>query len=184
MPTNLELFKQIAEGDEAAFKFIFEIYKARFYFAAQKLTRSTYLTEEIVQEVFITLWLKRNLVAAAGKPENYLFSILYNCIYQHFKKIAVYKNLMRSLEENGIKFQEPALEDTMQEKQRRGILNNLIRQLPPQQQLVYKLSQQDGLSRLEIADILCIAPNSVKNHLLSAVKTIRVHFKDKNQMSL
>lgn len=179
MPNNCELFKQIAEGDKTAFKFIFELYKERFFFAAHKLTRSAYLSEEIVQEVFITLWLKRSLLGAACKPENYLFSILYNCIYHQFKKIGEYKNMMRIIEENGIENNEPAIEDKLQEKQKKKILDIIISQLPQQQQLVYKLSKQEGLSRLEIAGLMSIAPNSVKNHLLTAVKSIRVHFKDK-----
>ncbi|MGN6264781.1 MAG: RNA polymerase sigma factor, partial [Ginsengibacter sp.] len=50
------LIKQIAEDDEAAFKTIFDHYKAPFYSAAFKMTRSGSLAEEIVQEVFVKIW--------------------------------------------------------------------------------------------------------------------------------
>ena len=50
-----KLLKQVAEGNEQAFRVIFDHYKVPFHAAAFKMTRSADLAEEIVQEVFITL---------------------------------------------------------------------------------------------------------------------------------
>jgi len=189
MPLNLPfdnnkaLFNQIAEGDKDAFRLIFDLYKEPFYSAAYKLTRSSYITEEIVQEVFIILWTKRNQVAAADKPASYLFTILYNCIYGHFKKLAAEKHMMQLVSREVIAWEEPAMEGILQAKEKKELLDAVIRQLPPQQQMVYKLSKQEGLSRLEIAGYMGISPNSVRNHLYDAVKSIRLYFKDKKAVS-
>ncbi len=81
------LFLRIAEGDESAYRVVFDRYKAPFHSAAFRLTRKSVTAEDIVQEVFILLWTKRTLVTAADNPTHYLFTILYNSIYAHFKKI-------------------------------------------------------------------------------------------------
>ena len=181
-PDSKALFTQIAEGDKTAYKSIFDSCKAPFYSAAFKMTRSAYLAEEIVQEVFILLWTKRAQVAAAENPSAYLLTVLYNCIYSHFKKIAAEKNLKLLLLQNG-EAPEESLDAMLQTKENQLLLKNIIEQLPPRQQMVYKLSKQEGMSRTAIASQLHISPNSVRNHLQDAVKSIRHCLKDKKAIS-
>jgi len=181
-PDSKALFTQIAEGDKTAYKAIFDSCKAPFYSAAFKMTRSAYLAEEIVQEVFILLWTKRTQVAAAENPSAYMLTVLYNCIYGHFKKIAAEKNLKLLLLQNG-EAPEESLDALLQTKENQLLLKNIIEQLPPRQQMVYKLSKQEGMSRIAIASQLHISPNSVRNHLQDAVKSIRHYLKDKKAIS-
>lgn len=167
--------QRIAQGDEAAFRIIFDYYKGRFYAAAIKMTRSADMAEEIVQEVFVTLWLRRSVLASVETPASYLFTIVYNNIYAHFKKLALEKRMKQGVSER-INESECPTEDRLIDKENQQLLQSLIQQLPPQQQSVYKLSKLEGLSRNEIAERLHISPNTVKNHLQEAVKFIRIHF--------
>jgi len=171
------LLKQIAAGDEYAFRIIFDHYKAPFYGAAFKMTRSAHIAEEIVQEVFVTIWVKRELIAAAGSPADYIFTILHNCIYAHFRKLALERKLKSHLKEERNESEE-LIETLLLEKENRAILENVISQMPPQQGLVYKLAKQEGWSREEIAKRLNISPNTVKNHLAAAVKYLRSYFRN------
>lgn len=172
-----ELLRRIAEGDEVAFREVFNLYKDRFYAAALKMTRSSDLSEEIVQEVFVNLWLHRSGLAEVENPSSYLFSIVYHSISSHFKKIALEERMKEKISQKmteGYRFTEEMIE----EKESRLLLQNVIQQLPSQQQLIYKLSKQDGLSWNEIAEQVHISPNTVKDHLLKAIKYIREHFKE------
>ncbi|MEO6455314.1 MAG: sigma factor [Ginsengibacter sp.] len=81
------LLLQTGEGNQLAFKAIFDFYKERFYVTSLKMTHSCNIAEEIVQEVFVSLWVKRVQVAAAANPESYLFAMLHNIIYAHFRKL-------------------------------------------------------------------------------------------------
>jgi len=180
---NKTLFLQIAQGDRNAYRAVFDTYKSPFYTAAFKMTRSAYLAEEIVQEVFILLWTKRVQVAAADSPSAYLLTVLYNCIYAHFKKIAAEKNLKLVLLQNSHVNEEESLESMLQMKEHQQIIQDIIAHLPPRQQMVYKLSKQEGMSRTAIASQLHISPNSVRNHLQDAVKSIRHYLKDKKAIS-
>lgn len=177
------LFLRIAEGDESAYRVVFDRYKAPFHSAAFKLTRSPFTAEDIVQEVFILLWTKRTLVAAADNPTHYLFTILYNSIYAHFKKIATESQLRQALLINATDREDPIME-ILQLREQERLLVNAIGQLPRQQQLVFKLSRQEGMSRGQIADHLKISPHSVKNHLVHALRSIRGYFKDHQAISL
>jgi len=170
------LLKRVAEGDEEAFRTVFNHYKAPFHTSAFKMTRSVNATEEIVQEVFVTLWIKRKMIAIAKSPEGYIFSILHNCIYSHFRKLVLERQLKSKVEQSEEKSENP-VEVLLLEKEKRTILENLINQLPPQQKLIYKLAKQEGVSREEIAKQLNISPNTVRNHLAAAVDYLRIYFK-------
>ncbi len=177
LPFNIKiLLKQLAAGDEQAFRIIFDHYKSPFYGAAFKMTRSAHVSEEIVQEVFVTIWVKRHLIGGANRPENYIFTILHNCIYAHFRKIARERQLKSQLEKEQDE-SEDLIESLLLEKENKAILENVISQMPPQQRLVYKLAKQEGWTREEIAQRLNISPNTVKNHLAAAVEYLRSYFK-------
>ena len=78
---------------------------------------------------------------------------------------------------------ENPVEELLLAKENRELLTAVISQLPPQQQLVFRLCKQEGLSREEVADKLNISPNTVKNHLSAAIAFIREYFK-KNASAL
>ena len=89
------------------------------------LTRSTHIAEEIVQEVFVTLWIKRKLLALAKKPESYLFTILYNCIYAHFRKLAQDRKLKLKIGQEEEESESP-IEALLLEKENREMLENRL----------------------------------------------------------
>ncbi len=183
LPYNISmLLKQVAEGDEQAFRTVFDHYKAPFHATAFKMTRSADIAEEIVQEVFVTLWVKRKLVGGAKKPEGYLFAILHNCIYAHFRKLVLERQL-KSKVAQAEEQSENLIETLLLEKENRTILENIISQLPPQQKLIYKLAKQEGVSREDIAKQLNISPNTVRNHLATAVDYLRAYLK-KNESAI
>ncbi len=169
------LLNRVAEGDEQAFQAVFEQYKERFYVSAFKMTHSEDRAQEIVQEVFVSIWVKRKLIALAEEPENYLYTILRNSIYAHFRKIVQERRqkMKAPLEE----VTEDSVETLLIEKEERSILDSVISRLPPQQKLVYQLAKQDGMSREEIARQLNISPNTVRNHLSAAIDSLRALLK-------
>lgn len=170
------LLKQVADDDEQAFRIVFDHYKEPFHATAFKMTHSADIAQEIVQEVFVALWVKRKLVAIAKKPEAYVFTILHNCIYAHFRKLVLERQLkskMAQAEDQS----ENRVENLLLEKEHRTILENVISQLPPQQKLIYRLARQEGLSREQIALQLKISPNTVKNHLSAAMNYLRIYLK-------
>lgn len=172
-----EMLLRVAEGDEMAFRAVYDFYKATFHATAFKMTRSADTAEDIVQEVFVTLWNKRTQIGQARNPLGYFFTILHNCIYSHFRKVMMERQMRQKVSDNTEHIEENPVEELLLAKENRELLKAVISQLPPQQQLVYRLCKQEGLSREEVADKLNISPNTVKNHLASAIEFIREYLK-------
>jgi len=169
------LFEAIARGEEAAFKNLFELYKAKIYAVALKWTKSSFAAEEITQEVFISIWTSRAKLPAVNDPPAYLYTIIYNKVSRHLKKEA---NQSRILQQWRAKDFSNETEETIIANNSEKFISNVIEQLSPQKKLIYKLNRYYGKSYTEIGETLHLSPHTVKSHLAKAVKIIRNYVKE------
>lgn len=166
------LFNRIADGDEAAFRILFDRYKRKFYSAAYKMSGSHYLSEEVVQEAFIRTWNKRALFRELDNPVGYLHVLFYRELSQRYQKDAAERKLTGNVIE--MPYQDDlAAEEVQLLEQQYQQLEKAVGRLPPQQAQVFHLVKEKGLSREEAARRLHLSPNTVRNHLAEAVKTLR-----------
>jgi RNA polymerase sigma-70 factor (ECF subfamily) len=160
------LLQNLAEGNDHAFALVFHHYRQRIYAIAFKLLGTPSQAEDIVQDVFLKLWLKKTELHAIRHFKAYLFTVTRNHIFNALKNIAREQSLEPEL------FTEQAAE-LHSYKEYEKILQHAIAQLPPQQGLIYKLSKEEGLKRNEIADRLHLSPETIKVHLAHAMRSIR-----------
>ena len=165
------LLSAIAAGDEHAFKKLFDLYKVRFYSVVLKMTGSDEIAEDIVQDVFMNIWNKRESLLNIDNPSSYLFTAVYRKVYQHYRKVALERKLF--LEAPLPKDSVNTTDEMVLAQESNQLISRAISKLPSQQQLVFKLSKLEGLSREDIASQLQISPHTVKNHLAEAIKFIR-----------
>ena len=170
------LFCSIANGDEVAFRTIFDLYKKRVFATGLKMLKSETEAEEIVQDVFLSVWIAKARLGNINHPEGYLFTIVYNTIYTHLKKASRDKMLLNTIIRHLTDTQN-ATEEIIAGNETRNVISQAINELSPQQRTVYQLSKQEGLSYEDIADRMNISRNTVRNHLAEAMKTIRAFLK-------
>lgn len=166
-----ELLQSIAEGDEFAFRIVFDNYKNRFYAVALKMTRSDTIAQEMVQDIFLKIWQNRTSLASIDNPEAYFFTTLYHLIYKYYKKLSLERKMLKLISESP-QFRN-ITDETVLAQESEKLISEAIAKLPPQQQLVFKLSKHDGLNREQIAEQLHISPHTVRNHMAEAVRFIR-----------
>jgi RNA polymerase sigma-70 factor (ECF subfamily) len=171
-----ECFQRLARGDASAFETIFEFYKKRVFGLALKMLKSETEAEEIVQDVFLSIWLAKANLSYINDPEAYLFTITYNTIYTRLKKASRNRELLNTIIHHLTEIQNTT-DETVAAHETGELINEAIQQLPPQQRAVYELSKQEGLSYNEIAERMHLSRNTVRNHLSEAMKTIRTFLK-------
>lgn len=167
-----ELLFSIAKSDEAAFEKLFRRYRDRIYSVAFKLTYSTTIAEEIVQDIFMKVWTKRADLIHIENFQAYLFVITRNNVYKVLRRIAgTYKITSLAAEEQIIAPDNTT--DLVMEKEYSLLLRKAIDRLPNQQKKIYTLIKDEGLKRDEVAHLLHLRPETVKFHLSEAMKNIR-----------
>ncbi|HEY8895401.1 MAG TPA: sigma-70 family RNA polymerase sigma factor [Niastella sp.] len=172
------LFEAIAKNDEQAFKMLFDGYRSRTYAVAFKLTKQAYASEEITQDVFISIWVSRAQLAHVKNAEAYIYTVIYNKVSRYLKKES---NLERILQLSiwNTKPYSNETEETVFVHDQQKLLGEAVQQLSPQKKLMYELHEVQGKSYDEIAKILDLSPHTVKSHVLQAVKYIRNCLKDR-----
>lgn len=166
------MLQQIAQGDESAFRRLFNEHWQNIYGVAFMLTKSAPLAEDMVQEIFMKLWIKREELAKIENLRSYLFIVARNHIFNELKKrsadILFTGHLLEYFHDT-----KETPEKTLIQKEAEQTLSGIIEHLPQQQKIIFNLSHEEGLNRNEIANRLGIAPNTVRNHLARALEMIR-----------
>lgn len=167
-----EVLLLVSQGDEMAFRELFAHYQNKLYSIALRLTRSSTLSEEIVEDVFLKIWLKRNGLMEIQNFSAYLFVITRNRVYKTLKQIAKNYKTVVLTEDNKIAANEN-IEDYLINKEYSTVLHEAVTRLPQKQKEVYSLIKEHGLKRDEAAYVLNLKPETIKSHLAEAMKNIR-----------
>lgn len=162
---------QVAEGNETAFRELFDAFRDKVYSIGMHLTQNEMLAEDIVQEVFTKVWENREQLREVQYIKSWLRVITRNTCINHLRALATERSYLDKFtsEQKGEAFQDNSIIDREYEQ----ILQSAIQTLPPQQQRVYLLSRQDGMKNEQIAHTLGISIYTVKEHLKRALGTIR-----------
>lgn len=166
-----QMWQLLAEGSEYAFTQIFDRYRSKVYSVAVHFLKSSVLAEEIVQDVFMKIWLKRRDLAGVKNTEDYLFILARNLIFDRMKaqsyEATAQKNMTGTI---------PFVDDSdhrLRLNQCEDLLTEAVNQLPQRQQEVFRMAKMDGLSHEAIAGELQVSRLTVKKHMAEALKFIR-----------
>jgi RNA polymerase sigma-70 factor (family 1) len=171
------LLQKIAAGDETAFTSLFNHWHQQLGDYIVRLTGSLPIAEEIVQEVFVTIWTKRELLHNVENAGSYIYRLCRN------KTLNQLRNIARERVRNAawIKLSEQSCGDPDQEIFFR-LIDEAIAKLPPQQQKAWILSRREGLMYEEVARQMQLSRETVKRHLQLSVRFISNYVKQHAEM--
>lgn len=169
--TDKELFNLIATGDHDAFTTFLERHRNNIFSHAMVFLKNAFEAQDVVQEVFLSLWKSRETLSTVDNPENYLFIMTRNRIVSGFRKKLPLQELdsIDQLQEAA----DPKPDHQLELKELGALIQLAVDHMPPQRKLVYELSKKRGLKHEEIAEQLNISPNTVKVHMVQALAFIR-----------
>ncbi|MHA4811450.1 RNA polymerase sigma factor [Flavitalea flava] len=168
-----ELLQQVAAGDEKAFTQLFYAYHHKLGAYVLAWTKSISLAEEIVQDVFMKVWNKRETLRTVERFDSYLYIIARNYTFNSMRQAA----RVRLRQQAWLQYleSEKGLADGPVPEDYGLLIEEAVRQLSPQQQKVYRLKRQQGLKYEEIGRQLQISPETARKHLATATQHIRVY---------
>lgn len=172
---DTDLALRLKSGQESAFREVFDLHFKRLYNFSFRFLKNRVQAEEIVNDAFLSLWVNREKLNADLPLLPYLYTIVRRLALNTLRNIATSQKAMDKLWAQMEKLSNET-EETILLNDLKQFTENAILHLPPQQQLVFRMSRYEGLSYDEIAEKLNISRNTVKNHLIAALKTLRSHF--------
>ncbi len=172
-----KLILGIQSGNEAAYKVVYFHYYEPLCIYVLSFTSHRTIAEDVVQDVFLKLWAKRESLRLDGSLNGYLYRLTYNTfidVYRENKQLDVELQLFKReslaelIEENDEQFQ-----------QRLGKVQKAIDELPPRCKEIFILCKQRGMRYKEIAKKMGVSLKTVENQMGKALSLIRKKVKSK-----
>lgn len=158
---------------DAEFAEIYEVFWAKLYSLAYNYFRDRTTAQELVQDVFVHLWLKRAELNHVQDLQAYLFRCMKNRIYDKYDSLASREKLIRHAthdyrEEVNVTDETLAYEETL------DLLNQELNKLPTTTQTIFRLSRFDRYTNEEIARRMQVSAKAVEYHITVALKKLRI----------
>ncbi|GAA3929651.1 sigma-70 family RNA polymerase sigma factor [Chitinophaga oryziterrae] len=176
-----ELLRRLRDGDEFAFKGLYETYAPRLAARLIQLLRSEELAEDVLQDLFIKIWEIRQTI----NPELSFGALLYKIAANLSKNVYrrnVYDQLMRR-QINPDESHNP-IEESFNQSEAKELLQAALNKLTPRQREVYIMHKIDGLSYQQISSQLNISSSAINHHIQEANKQLKKILKYKNMYIL
>ncbi|PTS94787.1 RNA polymerase subunit sigma-70 [Pedobacter sp. HMWF019] len=172
--SDMELLQLLQNGDRLAYAEIFERYKFILHHHALKKLPYREEVQDIIQEVFTTLWTKRESIQIHTNLSGYLYTSLKHSILDHFSRQKVRAKYVESMKSFSAHEQVQLLPDHLiREKQLSAVIEAEINALPEKMRMVFELSRKTHLSHREIAEQLGISEKTVNRQVSNALKILR-----------
>ncbi|MCW3463103.1 RNA polymerase sigma-70 factor [Chitinophaga nivalis] len=156
------------------FEVLFKENHAHCLAFATHYTGDPHVAEEIVQQVFLRIWEKRDSITITGPVKAYLFSAIRNTAISQWRKDTV-----RSEKETGYgAVRETATQATDQVKELETLYQRALERLPERCREVFILSRQHQLKYAEIASAMNISVKTVENQMGKALKILHEELKE------
>lgn len=171
-----ELLAKVAAGDPAAIRALFAEWHPVLASYVHRLTESRELTEEIVQDVFLKIWMTRESLLDVRHFKPYLFAVSRHQAYDALRKNLQQRERHREWEKDTSSVS--VTEGDSPEQQLSSLIDQAIDQLHPRRKEVWLLSRHERLTYAEIAERLGIGTESVKTHLKLATRDIAAFLRE------
>ncbi|ODS81000.1 MAG: hypothetical protein ABS46_12690 [Cytophagaceae bacterium SCN 52-12] len=166
-----ETLGELADGSESAFVQVFDEYSPRVYSVALKFLDSKELAEEVVQDIFMDIWLRREKMAEVLNFGAYLHGMVRKQVYDAYRQKSAFTEIVKELSLRARS--ENVIERMMQENEYENLLQKALERLPDRQREIFRLAREEGLSHEEIARRLNLSRLSVKSHMKRILRYLR-----------
>lgn len=188
MPRNFnevetELLRAVANGDKQAFSQLFYAFHHELGAFVYRLTKSRSLSEEIVQDAFLKIWVSRHELIQVKSFRAYLFTITRNHAFNTLRN-ETRKTFLNDEILSDMLIAEESTDFYADKEERYAIVEKAVAQLPPQQQKVWRMSKEEGLPHRQIAERLQLSPETVKRHISLAMAAVLRYVKIQGRSSL
>lgn len=171
-----QLFLLISEGDEKAFKSLYDLLLPKFLPYLYKLLQSEGSVQEVLQDALIKFWLSRHRLKDIEHPHAWLFRIIANEAFRHLRKEKLQLEMKDKFQVDyagkiSLGSLQTDLDVSFLETQR--IIRSSVEMLSNRQKTIYQLSREAGFSIPQIAEQLGLSVHYVKKTLMLALRIVQ-----------
>jgi len=178
-----DIILKLKKEDKSALDELFGYYYTRLYHFSKSILKIENDIDDILQEVFVKIWLNRHKI---GNPETfnaYIFTITKNEVLHLIRNNLRDQSFRDNLFIHSVA-EEYQMQSQLEFDEIKAGIERIVANLPEKRQQVFVLSRTEGLSNKEIALQLNISEKTVEDHITHAIKQIKNAMKEMGIISL
>ncbi len=179
---DIALIARFQNGDKEAFTELYKLYSHTLYLNLVKLVKSEDIASEMLQEIFVIIWEKRNTIEIQSSFRAYLFRIGENKVIDFYRRVKRNKHLLSTIQKIASEHYSYIEEDIIS-REDETMIKKAIDTLPPQRRLIFELCKLQGKSYHEVSTQLGISTATINDHIVKGTKAIREFLYNHQQCS-
>lgn len=177
-----DVIAKLRSGHRDTYEALFQEHYKNLVLYAKKFVLETEIARDIVQDVFIYIWEKRQKIHLEKSVSSYLFRAVRNACINHLKKESTKENYIRQflLSVNNYELNAGKAADVHEIVVHKDLLKRIeliIESLPEQCKSMFRMSRFRGLKNKEIAEIYSVSPRTVETQIYRALKVLKEDLK-------
>lgn len=170
--TDSELVRLLKERNHEAFAEIYNRYAVLMFYKVNQMLRDEEPSKDLVQDLFVALWDKPELIQENNNLSGYLYIGARNRVLKFIQRNKLKNDHISSLAKYASEISLETIQD-IDERELKVIVQREIDNLPPKMRVIFEMSRKDNLSHAEIAGKLGLSDQTVKKQVNNALKILR-----------
>jgi len=166
-----DLLGRIAMGSHRAFGELYDLFRPDLLDHVLAKVRDVQAAEDIVHDLFVSLWNRRESILEIESIPAYLYSSCRYLVFRHYRRRMLTDG---SEEDLDMPSGEPPLEERLHYRYLLDMVEREVEKLPEKCRRVFRLSRYEYLSNREIAERMAISESTVENHINKAINRLRL----------
>ncbi|MGV8134272.1 MAG: RNA polymerase sigma-70 factor [Mangrovibacterium sp.] len=166
-----ELTRLLGRGSKDAFHLLYMRYGLKIRRFAKTYLKQEQDTEELVQDVFLKLWNKKEVLDSSGNLKAFIYKTAVNSIYDFIRRKNI-EQAFRDYTKEGSAVSDQTWDEVVFNDMLFHV-SRLIEKMPEQRRKIFMMSKEEGLTNDEIADVLRLSKRTVENQLYRATSFLK-----------
>ncbi|WP_372772636.1 RNA polymerase sigma-70 factor [Mangrovibacterium sp.] len=166
------ILRDMANDDKRAFDCLYHLYYSKLYFYSKMFLKTTEGIEDILQEVFVKVWMNRRNIKNIGTYNAFLYTVTKNTLLNDMRSRLKSEQFMENHFSNSVST-EFVTQHEIEYRDFNEKVNEFIFQLPEKRRRIYLMSREEGKTNPEIAAELSISVKTVEDHMTHALKFLK-----------
>lgn len=180
--SDKEVVHNVRLGDKKVYEQLFLDHYKNLVLYAKKFVIDTDTSRDLVQDVFVYLWDKREKLTIDKSLSSYLFRAVHNACINYLKRESTKENYIKQflINLNEGSYNTSASEDAYElvvHKDLSERVERIVESLPEQCRNIFRMSRFRGMKNKEIAEIYSISPRTVETQIYRALKVLKENLK-------
>lgn len=173
MLNDLLILRKIKEGNIQAFESLFRQYYTSLYLYALGITNRKDISEEIVQELFYTLWKEKESIQIYRSLKSYLYKAVRNQSLQYHERTNVESRHREKVLSNKTELEDNTPQEEIEYKELEDVVNKTLKKLPERRLKIFKMHRMEGRKYKEIAELLSVSIKTVEAEMSKTYSQLR-----------